>query len=85
MKKVRIRLLFFFFGLRIYSKCIFFILPTRDLTEKIYNGEYYPLFGDFKSPIGENIYKWGLGINLSGNAESENKSPIANWVSHILN
>ena len=35
--------------------------------------------GDLKSPIGDNISNWGLGICESGNAESENKkkqSPI---------
>ena len=29
-----------------------------------------------------NIYNWGLGIHESGNTESENKSPIPNWVKY---
>ena len=38
--------------------------------------------GDLKSPIGDNISNWGLGIYESGNAESENKSPIPNWIKY---
>ena len=48
----------------------------------------YPQFGilspigDLKSPIGDNIPNWGLGIYESSNAESENKSPIPNWLKY---
>ena len=38
--------------------------------------------GNIKSPIGDNIPNWGLGISESGKAESENKSPIPNWISY---
>ena len=39
--------------------------------------------GHLKSPIGHNIPNWGLGIYESGNAESEKKSPIPNWIKYL--
>ena len=38
--------------------------------------------GDLKSPIGDHISNWGLGTHESGNAESEIKSPIPNWIKY---
>ena len=39
--------------------------------------------GDIKSPVGDNIPNWGLGISESGKAESENKSTIPNWIRYV--
>ena len=36
--------------------------------------------GDLKSPIGDNLLKWGLGIYEF--AESEKKSPTPNWIKY---
>ena len=36
--------------------------------------------GDLKSSIGDYIFNLGLEIYESGNAESDNKSPIPNWI-----
>ena len=36
--------------------------------------------GDLKYPIGYNTSNWGLEIHESGNAKSENKSPIPYWI-----
>ena len=38
--------------------------------------------GDIKSPVEDNIPKWGLGISVSGKAESQNKSPISNRIKY---
>ena len=35
-----------------------------------------------QSPVEDNISNWGLGINESGKAESENQCPIPNWIKH---
>jgi len=40
------------------------------------------LIGDKKSPVGDNIPNWGLGINDSGQAESEKQSPILNPIKY---
>ena len=38
--------------------------------------------GNLKFPIGDNISNWGFRIYESGNAETENKSPIPNWLKY---
>ena len=54
----------------------------KEVIDNIPNWAYYPPIGDLKFPIGDNITNWGLGIYESGNAESENKSPIPNWIKY---
>ena len=46
---------------------------------KIPNWEYYPQFGISNPQLGI-ISHWEFGIYEYGNAESENKSPIPNWI-----
>ena len=53
----------------------------RELTDNIPNWSYYPQLGISNPQLGI-ISNWGLGIYDSGNTESENKSPIPNWIKY---
>ena len=48
----------------------------RELTKKITQSGILSQIGDHKSPIGDDISNWELGIYESTKAESDNKSPI---------
>ena len=64
-----------------YLKIVFFKFGHKSCVQKskyCADSEKFTQIGDMKSPIGHNITNWELGIYLSGNAESENKSPIPN-------
>ena len=54
--------------------------PIKELTDNIPSWAYYPQL-EMSNPQLE-IYNWGLGIYESGNEDSENKSPIPNWLKY---
>ena len=69
----------FNYHLTVEGRGLFFYI--RELTDNIPNWEYYIQLGISNPQLGI-ISHWEFGIYEYGNAESENKSPIPNWIKY---